>query len=333
MVFGDDGDNDVTLSVDGTDITIDVDGRQVQRRMSTVPELQIRLGGGADTLDGGLVAKRLWIWGGAGNDVLLAGMGHDWLEGGAGDDKVDGGVGNDNYNFDADYPLGSDWISDPAGVDGLRFSQTTSSGVTLDVSSTLAQSPHSNLTLTLANGQSIETLVGTNKADSLTGNDGPNRLFGLGGDDTLIGGAGSDSYNFDADYPLGSDLVIDSGGLDSLRFVATQSLGVTVDLLTTTAQIVNDNLTLTLDSGNSLEMLHGGGQSDKLSGNELNNLLFGMAGDDTLNGGAGNDVYLFDADSPLGSDQIDESSGNDRLFFHQTTAAIEIDFRTPLPKQ
>ena len=56
-----------------------------------------------------------------------------------------------------------------------------------------------------------------------------------------------------------------------------------------------------------------------IDGGGGNNTLVGGAGNDTLTGDAGNDTYLFDTDSFLGSDTINESGGVDTFDFSATT--------------
>jgi Ca2+-binding RTX toxin-like protein len=75
-------------------------------------------------------------------------------------------------------------------------------------------------------------------------------------------------------------------------------------------------------SGNSLaNVLLGNLGNDVLRGAGGNDSLTGGAGDDWLWGGAGNDIYLFDADTQLGADQVMEVAGEgvDTLDFSATT--------------
>jgi Ca2+-binding RTX toxin-like protein len=167
-------------------------------------------------------------------------------------------------------------------------------------------------------------------------------LKGEGGNDTLLGGsglwidelsggAGDDTYVFDADLALGEDTIDESGGgTDTLDFSATTTVAITVDLSNATQQTVNNlnpNLKLTLlGAGNTIENIIGGGKNDFLTGNSLINRLEGGARDDTLIGGSGDDTYVFDADSALGTDMIDESGGgNDTLDFSATSVAITVN--------
>jgi Ca2+-binding RTX toxin-like protein len=169
---------------------------------------------------------------------------------------------------------------------------------------------------------------------NIDGGDGNDTITGGSGNDTLTGGAGNDTFRFDTDNALGSDTINESGGgIDRLDFSATTTRAVNIDLSNAAAQVVNDNLTLTLSAGNTIENVTGGALGDMLTGNALNNVIEGGGGNDTLTGGAGNDTYRFDTDNALGSDTIIEDNGViaadggvDILDFSATTTrAVSID--------
>jgi Ca2+-binding RTX toxin-like protein len=183
-----------------------------------------------------------------------------------------------------------------------------------------------NLFLNETNG----ALPGAN----IDGGDGNDIITGGSGNDSLTGGAGNDVFRFDTDNSLGSDIINESGGgIDRLDFSATTSRAVNIDLSNAAAQVVNDNLTLTLSAGNTIENVTGGALGDTITGNALNNVIEGGGGNDQLTGGAGNDVYRFDTDNALGSDTIIEDNGViaadggiDTLDFSATTTrAVSID--------
>jgi Ca2+-binding RTX toxin-like protein len=105
--------------------------------------------------------------------------------------------------------------------------------------------------------------------------------------------AGNDTFRFDTDNALGSDIMDESGGgVDTLDFSATTTRAVSIDLSNAAAQVVNAGLTLTLLDGNTAENVVGGALGDSLSGNALNNFLPGGASNDTLDGDAGTDVGI-----------------------------------------
>ncbi|MCY2962322.1 MAG: M10 family metallopeptidase C-terminal domain-containing protein [Planctomycetota bacterium] len=311
-------------------------------------------GSGDDTLMGNTLANTLS--GGGGNDLLSGGSGNDTLVGEAGNDTLRGDLGNDLYLFDADSLLGSDTIDESAGgVDTLDFSATSNLGVVVNLGVAAAQIVNSNLTLTLGSSTTIENVTGGSRDDTLTGNAGANVLVGGAGNDVLTGNAGNDTYAFNAAAALGSDTLVEltGGGTDTLDFSSTTTIGVTVDLSLNTTQVVNSHLTLTLVAGNVFENLTGGSLDDQLTGNSLANAIVGNSGNDTILGAAGadsltgaagndvltggddNDTYLFDSDSPLGSDTIVESTtgGGDTVNFSATTGkSILLDLSLTSPQ-
>ncbi len=294
---------------------------------------------------------------GLGN-ALTGGPGADWLTGMGGDDVLDGGNGDDVYFFDADFALGSDTITEQVGAGGndtLNFAATTTQTVWMDLGRGIPQAVNPNLTLALITCHSIESVIGGALADILIGNSLDNRLEGAGGNDALGGRMGDDRYVFDVDGWLGSDSVSEQpdveGGIDTLDFSATASVGLSVNLASALVQIVSaPNLSLQLGSGAAIENVLGGGQDDILLGNSLHNNLRGGAGndglrgydgEDVLEGGAGNDTlrgdtdndrYLFDTDSPLGTDVIQEleQGGVETLDFSGTTS-VGISINLSLP--
>ena len=121
-------------------------------------------------------------------------------------------------------------------------------------------------------------------------------------------------------------------GIDTLNFNGSTN-NVTVNSGLTTAQAVNANLTLTIDTATSLENIVGGSGDDTLTGNSLNNTISGVGGNDTLaggdgddilNGGLGNDVYLFSDTSVSETDTVAElpGQGSDTLNFSSVTSDV-----------
>jgi Ca2+-binding RTX toxin-like protein len=264
--------------------------------------------------------------GGAGNDLIYGNGGNDTLVGGAGKDTLDGGADNDTYLFDTDLVLGSDLLIDASGTDTLNFAATTTKTINLNLGSTAAQTVTAgNLTLTLASATAFENviggslndnIVGNTLANSLTGGGGNDTLEGGAGDDTLDGGADNDTYRFDTDLVLGSDLLIDASGTDTLNFAATTTKTINLNLGSTAAQTVTaGNLTLTLASATAFENVIGGSLNDNIVGNTLANSLTGGGGNDTLEGG-------------LGQDSLTGGTGND--FFRLTEVSL-ISLPSPNP--
>ncbi len=168
-----------------------------------------------------------------------------------------------------------------------------------------------------------------------------------------FGGAGDDTYRLDVDTALGLiSLEETDAGLDTIDFSLTTNVGVAIDLSSTATQVVNFNLRLTLNSnsafenaiggsgddvliGNSLnnsftghagnDKLYGGAGADVLDGGDGNDTLYGESGNDTLLGGAGNETYVFNTNTPLGSDTVTDSAGNDYLYFVGSTNNVTVN--------
>ena len=292
-------------------------------------------GNGADAITGNsLVTSRVWtLNGGAGNDTLIGGNGNDRINGGPGNDRMSGGPGNDVYGMDADQEPQTDIVNEKlnSGIDTLDFSSTETRSVSVDLSKTARQfvSPEFSFVLNLGanvenviGGKMDDRLVGNASNNSLSGGMGNDRLIGAEGNDTLEGGRGNDIFEFDTDFLLGVDEVDETGGgIDTLDFSPTTTRKIVVDLSKKTAQVINAGLTLSISSGSVLENVNGGNLADKISGNTAGNVLSGNGGDDTLIGGPGNDTYLFDADTALGLDTVNEAvnGGLDTLNFSSTT--------------
>lgn len=164
------------------------------------------------------------------------------------------------------------------------------------------------------------SLAGNAGNDSLQAGNGDDILSGDAGDDALNGGEGQDRYLFDADNPLGSDTLTDSGGTDTLDFSATTTQAVALNLNLSTGQALNPNHTLTLSRSSTFEHAIGGALGDSLLGNGGSNTLVGNDGNDrllgglksdVLQGGSGNDTLAGNADK----DQVTGGLGKDRFVF------------------
>ncbi|MFM8289704.1 MAG: beta strand repeat-containing protein, partial [Planctomycetaceae bacterium] len=282
------------------------------------------------------------VIGSAQGDTLIGNTLANTLEGGAGNDTLTGGAGNDVFRFDLDDNLGADTLEEAGGgVDTLDFSPSTGVGATVNLALATTQTVATGrLTLGLGSATTFETVIGGAGHDNLAGNTLTNVLVGGAGNDTLAGGTGNDTYLFDADTSLGSDTLVETatGGTDLVDFTGTTA-NVSLDLSRATTQVVNGNLSLTLQDGavfenatggdghdtllgNSLvNSLTGGGGNDSLGGAAGNDSLTGGLGDDTLAGGMGDDAYVYAVSTSLGSDTLVEQAGEgiDLVTFASTT--------------
>ena len=284
------------------------------------------IGGSAnDTLTGNSLDNSLT--GNAGNDKLTGDAGNDTLTGSGGNDWLIGGLGNDNYVFAAATAAEADFVTEwwDAGTDTLSFAPQTIA-VALNLGATTVQTVHTNRTLQLSSGVTIENatggsgndvLTGSSLANTLTGNDGNDTLTGSGGNDWLIGGLGNDIYVFGAATAAEADFVTEwwDAGTDTLSFAA-QTIAVALNLGTTTVQSVHTNRTLQLSSGVTFENATGGSGNDTLVGNSLHNILVGNDGNDHLGGTAGRDILI----GGNGVDTLNGGSDDDLLIAGRTTS-------------
>ena len=293
---------------------------------------------GDDTLYGG--AGNDWMVAGAGNDTLDGGdgvdklfghAGNDFLDGGANRDILTGGIGDDIYVVDHN----ADTVVELAG----EGTDTVRTGIDWTLGDNLE-----NLEL-LGSGDLNGT--GNEGANILTGNDGANTLSGFAGADDLRGGAGNDTLNggLDADLldgGLGDDRLDGGAGVDSM----SGGLGDDTYVVDDVADIVIENAdegTDTIEAGISWTLganfenltltgtsdIDGTGTSlgETIIGNDGDNILTGNGGLDTLRGGAGSDTLnggdQFDAlyggaDNDVinagdGGDHVQGDGGNDTL--------------------
>jgi Ca2+-binding RTX toxin-like protein len=146
-----------------------------------------------------------------------------------------------------------------------------------------------------------------------------NKLIGSSGNDTfnvgegawdgsIIGGAGNDTY-----YLNGTDV---SGSIDGVSGADMLFFGyrtpITVNLITGTASHVAGGI-------QNIPYVIGGAGDDTIIANSANNLLVG---------GGGHNTYIFDADTPQGSDLIEPDPGDILDFSATTTLGVKLDLTT-----
>ncbi|MGF7150493.1 Ca2+-binding RTX toxin-like protein [Sphingomonas zeicaulis] len=238
-----------------------------------------------DVLEGTLGSDA--IYGLAGNDRIRGLGGNDIIEGGAGNDSLDGGTGIDTASY--------------AGA---------AARVTVNLNLTSAQSTISQGIDTLTGFENVigsafnDTLTGGADANRIEGGLGNDIINGLAGNDVLIGGDGNDALS----GGVGNDGLDGGAGIDIASY-AEAAAGVTVSLLTTSAQNTG---------GGGIDTLTG---IEGLVGSAFDDLLIGNAGDNSLAGGAGNDVIRGD----LGNDTIDGGFGNDTLDYSLVGSAVTVN--------
>ncbi|WP_269769733.1 cadherin domain-containing protein [Flavisphingomonas formosensis] len=282
--------------------------------------------------------------GAGGNDTLNGNDGNDTLNGGDGDDQLHGGAGNDTLNGND----GNDLLDGGTGADVMTGGAGDDTYIVDNAGDVVNEAPgqgndtiQTSIDYTLANNQSIETLIGTNNAgQTLTGNDSDNTISGAAGDDTLNGAGGNDTLNGnDGNDTLnggdGNDQLYGGAGTDTLNGNAGNDLldgGTGADVMTggtgddtyvvdNASDVVNENpgegtdtiqtsIDYTLTDGDSIENLKGTNNAGMvLVGNSLDNQIDGAAGNDTISGLAGDDTL----NGNDGNDTLYGGDGNDVL--------------------
>ncbi|MEM7641539.1 MAG: cadherin-like domain-containing protein [Pseudomonadota bacterium] len=363
---------------DGGSIT--VEGALVELRggfSSLTPygdNLRIELDDGTVITEAGITAAVLAGDGTDGPDILVGSDFADTLIGGAGADSMSGEDGGDTYIYrngdgrDVITDTGRSW----SGTDKLEFVGVDPSRVTVtrnlidssDFELIIAESrpgagDYGRITLNNSSSWGIEQVVfedGTiwtrstlsslvNAQGSVT--DGPDRISGGSGndvlagglgDDTLQGGSGNDVYQFTRGD--GSDVVIDTSGLNVLRLVGYSEDEVTLrrpgrdgtDLIVELSvsgdqvllvdglrsfsafgsiEIVDAGVTLDRDAIlDAIAVSAAGPGDDLVLGTSSAETLTGGAGNDLLQGEGGGDTYLYRSGD--GDDRIAGARG-DRL--------------------
>jgi Ca2+-binding RTX toxin-like protein len=228
-----------------------------------------------------------YLSGNIGNDQLIGGTGNDWLNAGAGADTMNGGSGNDTLNGEAgaDSMAGGDgsdiYYVDNAGDKVIEINAVASTGGNdLIYSALIAYTLGANV----ENGN-----INTAGTASLTGNSLNNLLYAGAGSNVLDGGLGTDTVSYQ-----------------------NATVAVTVSLAITTAQATGGSGSDTLLN---IEKLTGSNYADILTGNTGSNALNGGTGADTLTGGDGGDTYYVDnaGDKVIETNAVASTGGIDRV--------------------
>jgi Ca2+-binding RTX toxin-like protein len=273
----------------GNDTVIGGGGRDVVSYESATSAVTVNLlagtatgGGGNDSLTGiGAVHATAfndsitlgntfagYVFGRAGNDLLVGGTLDDGFIGGSGNDTMIGGTGFDNIAYDNDlFDMG------PAA---------TGVGVTVNMSTGTATDNWGH-TDTFS---SIEVVVGSPLADMLIGGNPLNGSGATDGFEGFTGGAGNDTINGGA-------------GFDRAQYTSSPS-GVNVTLGGLSAGTASDGFGGT-DTLINIEEVRASNFGDVLTGSSDNYFesFEGRGGNDTINGNGGTDRVSYST-SPVG---------------------------------
>lgn len=205
----------------------------------------------------------------------------------------------------------------------------------------------------ILNGASgIDIIHGNNGNDQISGGVGNDMLYGDSGNDTLDGGTGNDTlkggygddtYIFAKGY--GNDTIIDSDGLNTLRFKGIKPSDILVngtDEYDATITIKGTNDTLVIkdfrkseeyrnydleidgvkmhvtDKGSPFRHIYGGNGDDVLKAVVDDSIMHAFGGDDTVYGSKENDVIYGNE----GNDTVYAGNGNDFVYGGDDNDAI-----------
>jgi Ca2+-binding RTX toxin-like protein len=246
-----------------------------------------------------LGTQNLYAYGNALANDILGNYGNNILYGGADKvvDHLNGSYGNDTYIIRSI----EDVVYDFGGMDTIQSSISLSLSQKQPIDNLLQYSGIENLVLV---GTANINGTGDYSANHIWGNSGNNILDGMDvlankRIDILEGGLGDDTYVLGDDM----DIVIDTGGIDTITSLMTRSLVnynqiENLTLLDAPAGFVSQARDAT---GNELENI--------LTGNSRNNVIEGLGGSDTIIGGLGNDKLA----GGEGNDKLFGGTGNDTL--------------------
>lgn len=304
---------------------------------------------GDDVLIGGK-----WLYGGNGNDRLIATEGGAYLDGGAGVDTMIGAAGSTYFYVDNSLDV---IIDEPANDLDTVFVNITTDGEGYTLSANLENMVLEGLAKINGRGNQLNNVI--------SGNGGDNEIYGEGGDDRILGGYGNDmlsggvgndtllgGYDNDhlyggaghdilngesgADYMDGGDgndvLVVDNigdvtiggAGIDRVDALITHIIGADIENLTLIGSAAIDGtgnaLANTIRGNSNHNILRGGDGGDYIDGGNGDDTLYGDTGNDTLLGSEGNDIL----DGGTGADRMEGGWGND-IYYVDTHADTIIE--------
>jgi hypothetical protein len=233
---------------------------------------------------------------GTGNDIVFAGPGSDTIDdsdvsGGGGDDRIAPGPGGDNDLIKAgtgfDTYVGSDaaqGLHIDLGIDGDTTQDTGQGFARIGGIEAVEGSPFA------------DTLLGTSGADTLKGLGGNDVIEGRGGADALDGGAGTDTASFEhATAAVTADLK-----------AATAQSGGTAQL-TAFEKLIGSPQADTLRGTEGADEIRGGGGADDIDPRGGADVVKGEGGDDSL---ALKDGAADSADCGTGTDTADADTAD-----------------------
>jgi Ca2+-binding RTX toxin-like protein len=282
-------DADITLS----DIELSVSTSLGPITLTSIELADLAGGVGDNTLDASSFTK--------GPVSLAGGLGADTLRGGTRGDLLDGGEGDDVLTGNE----GDDVVIGGAGVDTQDELR--------DANRFVAQSGRLE----------IELLGGYTEIDTLWGVE------------NLILRGGPSANEFDVSSWVTGNLELRGEGADDIVVASGEG---TIEVTDSLISIPGGIGSIGLDSI-EIAWLTGSDEADTIDASGFTgttrlrglggaDIFIGGPGDDVFEGGSGDDVFSFDADGPLGVDEVSGGAGVDTLNFSGTSVATLLNLST-----
>jgi Ca2+-binding RTX toxin-like protein len=276
--------------------------------------------GGAATGAPVAASMDVWLYGGAGNDVLVGGDNSTFFPG-PGDDSMTG-----------QNTAGLSLRSAPGPVT-VDLAAGTATGEGNDTFSGIAGVSGSQYADELIGNDADNNLYGHEGSDVIRGAGGDDTIGGYDGDDDLDGEGGSDRYwlfhyhSFFTDNDTIADSGLGAGDRDTADFYTYPSPKtgpVSVDLAAGTATGPGS------DTLAGIETVRGTAYADTLLGTSGSDTLLGLGGNDLLAGrGGADDVYGDTGVDTLigggGADRLDGGLGADTAGYATAPSAVTVD--------
>ena len=245
---------------------------------------------GNDILNSGTTSlSGVWLYGGDGNDTLIAKTV---------DALIDGGAGIDTVQFSTAVAAADLTDAKLVGVEKVLLVNTSSAGYDFSAQREGLDITGTRVTDDITGGSGNDTITGGLGADTLRGGDGDDVLAAEATDALISGGAGADTVRFAAAVARSSGGVAQL--LDADLVDADNRINI---VITHTGNAVYDfadqSELLNITGGRGKDTITGGQAADTLSGGNGNDLLIASVNDALIDGGAGNDTVRYGANADI----------------------------------
>jgi Ca2+-binding RTX toxin-like protein len=230
--------------------------------------------GGNDTLSSSTFTG-VYLFGGDGNDTLIAKTG---------DTLVDGGAGVDTVQFAATVASHADsWLE---GVENVVITNTSAGSYDFTGQTEALGITGSRVVDSITGGSGNDTITGGSGADSLVGGAGDDLLVAEATDAMIDGGADTDTVRFAAAVTTANLANGDLVNVENVVIVSTAAAQYDFSVQTESLNITGSKFADTITGGTSADTLAGGAGNDR---------LVAESGDALVDGGEGTDTVVYAA--------------------------------------